>query len=115
MRAHTRAQTPTLTQSLTRGRSRRSLHTPACAHRHVSAPANRVRCVRYCYFSALKILVVFLQTHGFVLAFRENYNLPIYRWAPARQRQPKSTKGTPWSTKSTPVGSRPPALAAGKP
>ena len=52
--------------------------------------ANRVRhSVRYCYFSALKILVVFLQTHGFVLAFRENYNLPIYRW----------------------VGSRPPALA----
>ena len=91
---HSRAHTPTLTQSLTRGRSRRSLHTPACALGHARAPANRVRhWVRYCYFSALKILVVFLQTHGFVLAFRENYNLPIYRW----------------------VGSRPPALAAGKP
>ena len=46
----------------------------------------RVRCGRYCYFSALKILVVFLQTHGFVLAFRDNYNVPIYRLAPARQR-----------------------------
>ena len=83
---HSRAYTPALTQSLTRGRSRRSLRTPASAHGHASAPANGVRCVRYCYFSALKILVVFLQTHGFVLAFRDNYNVPIYRLAPARQR-----------------------------
>jgi hypothetical protein len=59
-----------------------------CAYRHVSAPAGcgAARCGRYCYFSALKILVVFLQTHGFVLAFRDNYNVPIYRLAPARQR-----------------------------
>ena len=60
------------------------------AHTRVRAQAcqctGRVRCGRYCYFSALKILVVFLQTHGFVLAFRDNYNVPIYRLAPARQR-----------------------------
>ena len=48
---------------------------------------HRVGCGRYCYFPALKILVVFLQTHGFILAFRDNYNGPIYRLAPARQRR----------------------------
>ena len=54
-----------------------SVHRPGAVRRGA---------VRYCYFSALKILVVFLQTHGFVLAFRDNYNVPIYRLAPARQR-----------------------------
>ena len=87
--------------ALTRSRSRshEGVRNHACTHPRARASMRAQACqctgqqgavrrgaVRYCHFSALKILVVFLQTHGFVLAFRDNYNVPIYRLAPARQR-----------------------------